>query len=102
MDEPFASVDAQTRSDLEDMLLNIWRRFGQTILFITHDIEEAIFLATKVVVVSARPSRTIDTFSVNLGLKRDQLTTREEPTFLELRHRVYTALRSMQPSSAGQ
>jgi|SRR5579862_268515 len=93
MDEPFASVDAQTRCELEDMLQKIWRQFGQTILFITHDIEEAIYLATKVVVVSARPSKTLDTISIDLGPRRDQLTTRENRQFLELRHRVYRAIK---------
>ena len=93
MDEPFASVDAQTRGELEDVVLRIWKEFDQTILFVTHDIEEAIYLATKVVVVGPRPSRVIDAFSVDLGPERDQLVTREDHRFLELRHRVYNAIR---------
>jgi NitT/TauT family transport system ATP-binding protein len=93
MDEPFASVDAQTRGDLEDLVRRIWKEFDQTILLVTHDIEEAIYLATKVVVIGARPSRVIDYFSVDLGTERDQLATREDHRFLELRHRVYDAIR---------
>ncbi len=103
MDEPFASVDAQTRSELEDVVLRIWKEYEQTVLFVTHDIEEAIYLATKVVVIGARPSRVIDTFSVELGPDRDQLTTRESRHFLDLRHRVYRAIRTArEPSSITQ
>jgi NitT/TauT family transport system ATP-binding protein len=102
MDEPFASVDAQTRNELEDMLLNIWEQFNQTILFITHDIEEAIYLATKIVVISARPSKTLDTISVELGKKRDQLLTRENQQFLELRHRVYRTIKNERNLSHGR
>ena len=101
MDEPFASLDAQTRGELEDMLLAVWRQFNQTILFITHDIEEAIYLATKVVVVSARPSQTLETISVDLGAQRDQLKTREDCRFLGLRHHVYAEIKKIQtPCSA--
>ncbi len=93
MDEPFASVDAQTRGELEDAVRQIWKKYAQTVLFVTHDIEEAIYLATKVVVIGARPSSVIDAFPVELGQDRDQLTTREQRHFLDLRQRVYRAIR---------
>jgi NitT/TauT family transport system ATP-binding protein len=99
MDEPFASVDAQTRAELEDIVLRIWKEFDQTILFVTHDIEEAIYLATKVVVIGPRPSRVIDAFSVDLSSERDQLATREDARFLELRHRVYDSIRKPKTAS---
>jgi len=99
MDEPFASVDAQTRAELEDVVLQIWKKYAQTVLFVTHDIEEAIYLATKVVVIGARPSSVIDAFPVELGPNRDQLTTREHRHFLDLRQRVYRAIRKEKDAS---
>ena len=89
MDEPFASVDAQTRISLEMMLLELWERLGISVLFVTHDIEEAILLSDRVLVLSQRPSSVIAEIEVDLPRPRDQLKTKELPRFLELREQVY-------------
>jgi NitT/TauT family transport system ATP-binding protein len=85
MDEPFASVDAQTRSQLESMLLDLWREFGWTVLFVTHDIDEAIFMADRVLVLSRRPSRILRAVTVALDRPRDQIETRARPEFQQYR-----------------
>ena len=89
MDEPFASVDAQTRISLEMMLLELWERLELSVLFVTHDIEEAILLSDRVLVLSQRPSSVIAEIDVDLPRPRDQLKTKELPRFLELRERIY-------------
>jgi NitT/TauT family transport system ATP-binding protein len=92
MDEPFASVDAQTRISLEMMLLELWERLQISVLFVTHDIEEAILLSDRVLVLSARPSTVIAELEVDLPRPRDQLRTKELPRFLELREEIYALL----------
>ena len=92
MDEPFASVDAQTRSDLEDTILEIWSRFSQTILLVTHDIEEAIYLADRVLVLSGRPSEIREEIKIDLERPRNQLTTKEDKRFIEYRRYIYTLI----------
>ncbi len=89
MDEPFASVDAQTRAVLEDLLLDVWERLGVTILFVTHDIDEAVYLSDRVAVLSQRPSVVLEEIEVPLPRPRDQLETRADPRFGELRSRVF-------------
>jgi NitT/TauT family transport system ATP-binding protein len=93
MDEPFASVDAQTRADLEDLLLGIWRRYAITILFVTHDIDEAVYLAQRVLVLR-RPAHVHEVVEIDLPAERDQLTTKQLPRFGELRTRVLSSLRA--------
>lgn len=89
MDEPFASVDAQTRAELEDLALRVRDESGQAIILITHDIDEAIYLADTVIVLGGAPASVIDTIRVPFGPKRDQLTTKALPEFAELRSRVH-------------
>lgn len=89
MDEPFGSLDALTRIELEDTLLRLWESLRSTILFVTHDIEEAVYLSDRVYVLSRRPSRMIEDTAVNLPRPRDQLATRESARFIELRHRTF-------------
>ncbi|KAB8197808.1 ATP-binding cassette domain-containing protein [Nonomuraea phyllanthi] len=89
MDEPFAAVDAQTRADLEDLILRLWRDLGVTTLFVTHDIDEAVYLGQRVVVLSASPTVVMEDLKVDLPPERDQLTTRSLPRFGELRGHVY-------------
>jgi NitT/TauT family transport system ATP-binding protein len=93
MDEPFASVDAQTRSDLEDTILEIWSRYSQTILLVTHDIEEAIYLADRVLVLSQRPSEIREEIQIDLERPRNQLTTKEDKRFVEYRRYIYTLIK---------
>jgi len=94
MDEPFASVDAQTRAELEDLTLRIRRDYDMTILFVTHDIDESVYLADRVVVLSRPPARLLDNIVVDLPAERDQITTREIDTFVHLRGKVARMIRS--------
>ena len=94
MDEPFGSVDAQTRTDLEDLLLALWERYSKTILFVTHDIDEAVYLSNRVIVLSRRPSVVLDTISVNLERPRNQLQTKGDMRFIALRNRIYSMIKS--------
>ena len=89
MDEPFGSVDAMTRLELEDALLRLWKDLRTTILFVTHDIEEAIYLSDRIHVLSRRPSRVIQGIEVPLSRPRTQLTTRADGLFMELRNEIY-------------
>ena len=89
MDEPFAAVDAQTRADLEDLIRDIWKRLGMTILFITHDIDESVYLGQRVLVLSKSPTVVQSDLAIDLPTERDQLSTRASPRFAELRSEVY-------------
>jgi len=89
MDEPFGSLDALTRLELEDALLEIWQELETTILFVTHDIEEAIYLSDRIWVLSRRPSRIVETIQVDLNRPRNQVETRGNARFMELRNEIY-------------
>lgn len=93
MDEPFASVDAQTRFELEDLCLRIREQFGMTIVVVTHDIDEAVYLSDRVIVLGERPARVTEIIDVDFGGARDQLTTRAVPEFAELRSEVFELIR---------
>jgi NitT/TauT family transport system ATP-binding protein len=93
MDEPFASVDAQTRSDLEDLVLKLRHDYGITILFVTHDIDESVYLADRVVILSQRPTVVQELLEVPLPRPRDQVATKELPEFAHLRAHVYRAIK---------
>jgi NitT/TauT family transport system ATP-binding protein len=93
LDEPFASVDAQTRADLEDLLLEVWGRTGLTVLLVTHDIDEAVYLADRIVVLSAAPTRVKETIEVELPRPRDQIATKELPAFAHLRAAVFASIK---------
>ena len=92
MDEPFAAVDAQTRADLEDLIRDVWQQLGVTLLFVTHDIDEAVYLGQRVIVLSAAPTVVIENVAINLPDARDQLTTRADPRFTELRGHIYAQI----------
>ncbi|GIF42168.1 ABC transporter ATP-binding protein [Actinoplanes xinjiangensis] len=94
MDEPFAAVDAQTRADLEDLVRQLWKRLGVTILFVTHDIDESVYLGQRVVMLSSSPTVVQDELIIDLPAERDQLTTRAAPRFIELRTRVYEQIQA--------
>lgn len=89
MDEPFAAVDAQTRADLEDLIRNVWTTLGVTVLFVTHDIDESVYLGQRVVILSSSPTVVQEDIPIDLPADRDQLTTRSLPRFTELRGHVY-------------
>jgi NitT/TauT family transport system ATP-binding protein len=93
MDEPFASVDAQTRAELEDLLLDVWDRTQLTVLLVTHDIDEAVYLADRVAVLSSSPTRVKETVKVDLPRPRDQITTKEMPEFAHLRTHIFASIK---------
>jgi NitT/TauT family transport system ATP-binding protein len=93
MDEPFASVDAQTRADLEDLILRVRDEFHVTVLFVTHDIDEAIYLSDRVIVLTPPPTQVKEVVEVDLPRPRDQLATKSLPAFTRLRARVFERIR---------
>jgi NitT/TauT family transport system ATP-binding protein len=93
MDEPFASVDAQTRGDLEDLVLRVREEHGMTILLVTHDIDESVYLADRVLVLSTAPTTVVETLKVGLPRERDQIITRESDEFVHLRGEVARLLK---------
>jgi NitT/TauT family transport system ATP-binding protein len=93
MDEPFASVDAQTRADLEDLVRRLQVDLGLTVLLVTHDIDEAVYLADRIVALAGSPARVAEVVRVGLGPVRDQLDTKLLPRFAELRAHVYRLIR---------
>jgi NitT/TauT family transport system ATP-binding protein len=96
MDEPFASVDAQTRGDLEDLVLQVREQFGVTVLFVTHDIDESVYLADRIVVLTPSPTEVREVLSVDLPHPRDQVDTKELPEFARLRAHVYRLIKREQ------
>lgn len=88
MDEPFASVDAQTRFDLEDLILKVRRELGITVVLVTHDIDEAIYLGDRIVALSKNPSVVQEVVEVPLGENRSQVQTRSSDEFLGLRRHL--------------
>ncbi|MEI4273859.1 ABC transporter ATP-binding protein [Klenkia sp. LSe6-5] len=94
MDEPFASVDAQTRAELEDVVRNLRSEFDMTILFITHDIDESVYLADRVVVLTPSPTTVREIVEIPLGAERDQIKTKELDEFVHLRGHIYRAVKN--------
>ncbi len=94
MDEPFASVDAQTRSDLEDLMLSVRNDVGTAVLLVTHDVDEAVYLSDRVVVLSSSPATVLDVVEIDLPPARDQLTTKRLPRFAEYRSHVMELIRA--------
>jgi NitT/TauT family transport system ATP-binding protein len=93
MDEPFGALDEIVRDHLNEQLLQLWDKTGKTVLFVTHSIPEAVFLSTKIVVMSPRPGRIIDVIDCDFARDRT-LEIRETPEFLKIAQRVRTGLRA--------
>jgi NitT/TauT family transport system ATP-binding protein len=93
MDEPFASVDAQTRGDLEDLVLRVREEFAVTVVFVTHDIDESVYLSDRVVVLTHAPTVVEEIIDVELPFPRDQIATKELPEFAHLRGHVYRLIK---------
>ena len=93
MDEPFGALDEIVRDRLNEELLSLWRRTGKTIGFVTHSIPEAVYLSTKIVVMSPRPGRITDVIDSPLPKERP-LDIRDTPEFIEVAHRVREGLRA--------
>jgi NitT/TauT family transport system ATP-binding protein len=96
MDEPFASVDAQTRGDLEDLILRVRAQYGITVLFVTHDIDESVYLSDRVIVLTHSPTEVKEAIRVELPSPRDQIATKELPEFTQLRAHVYRLIKREQ------
>lgn len=93
MDEPFASVDAQTRADLEDLVAAVRAEFDITIVFITHDIDEAVYLSDRVIVLSKSPTTVLDQIAIELPRPRDQIATKALPQFVAKRSAIARLIR---------
>src|SRR5882724_9932206 len=100
MDEPFSALDAMMRVELQDLLLKLWQDFGLTILFVTHDLDEALYLAQRVIMLSASPGQVAEVVDVPLPYPRRQVETRREPVYLKLREQLYNSM--MQQVIAGR
>ncbi|WP_043848416.1 ABC transporter ATP-binding protein [Amycolatopsis keratiniphila] len=100
MDEPFASVDAQTRFELEDLTRRVQRENGSTVLVVTHDIDESVYLSDRVLVLSKSPAKIVADLPVGLPEERDQITTRESAEFVTLRGEVARLLHGGAPEAA--
>jgi NitT/TauT family transport system ATP-binding protein len=96
MDEPFGALDAMTKEQLQDELQTVHRITGATIVFVTHDIDEAVYLSDRVLVLAGSPARVTSELEVTLPRPRDQISTKEHAAYLALRHAAYLALRGGQ------
>jgi len=94
MDEPFAALDAQTRDGLQDELLRIWERTGKTVVFITHGIEEAVYLGRRVAVMTSRPGRIKQVVDIPLTARSSTEDLRSDPEFAHYRHEIWSLLRA--------
>lgn len=95
MDEPFASVDAQTRFDLEDLVLRLQEETRMSVVLVTHDVDEAVYLSNRVAIVTKSPSRIDEIVDVDLPAERNQLETKHDHRFGELRSHVLMRIRNM-------
>ena len=102
MDEPFASVDAQTRADLQDMALEVWKAHDSTVLFVTHDIDESVYLSGRVIVLSQPPATVAAEIPVDLPRPRDQIETKALPAFVEQRAEVARLIRRPRPGQEAE
>ena len=100
LDEPLAAVDAQTRGEIQDLLLDLARRYARTCVLVTHDVDEAVYMADRVIVLSQRPTSVVREIEVALAYPRDQITTRSHPEYLRLRAELLGMIRAM-PKSSG-
>jgi NitT/TauT family transport system ATP-binding protein len=100
MDEPFGALDAMTKASLQDELLRVQEQTGATIIFITHDVEEAVYLGDRVMALGGIPGQIIDVHDVDLPRPRNQISTRELPEFLRLRHEAYATVVTAEGSHA--
>ena len=92
MDEPFGALDAMTRQSLQDEVLRIAAERQATVLFVTHDLEEALYLGDRIIALYSNPGRIARVVDIPLPRPRDQLTTREHPEFLRLRRELFTVM----------
>jgi len=99
LDEPFSAVDALTRVELQTLVLDLWRQRGLTVVLVTHDVDEAVFLADRIAILSKRPTVVEDIVATRIPHPRDAIATRELPRFIELRHALMERLLGRGPST---
>jgi len=92
LDEPFSAVDALTRVELQTLILDLWRRHGLTVVLVTHDVDEAVFLSDRIAILSRRPTTVEEVIDTGIAHPRDAIATREHPRFLALRHALMERL----------
>jgi NitT/TauT family transport system ATP-binding protein len=100
MDEPFSAVDAMTRAILQELVMRIWQTLPITILFVTHDVDEAVFLSTRIVSLGRSGEGIAQDVANDLPLPRDQIATRSDPRFIELRQRLFAGIFVQEKNSA--
>jgi NitT/TauT family transport system ATP-binding protein len=100
MDEPFSAVDALTRAALQDLLLEVRARLGITVLFVTHDVEEAVYLSTRVVALTRAPAYIDSSVEIDLPFPRDQIATRESAAFIAYRRQLLSRVLAQQAGAA--
>ncbi|ASG62798.1 ABC transporter ATP-binding protein [Kluyvera genomosp. 3] len=93
LDEPFGALDAQTRLMMQELLREAWLSTGTTLLFVTHDVEEALFLADRILIMSAKPGKIVDEIVLPFGRERDIETLAEHPAYSEIKHHVLHRVR---------
>lgn len=98
MDEPFSAVDAMTRAILQELIMGIWQKLPVTVLFVTHDVDEAVFLSTRIISLGRTGSGISEDLAIDLPLPRDQIATRANPRFTELRQRLFSAIFTQEKS----
>jgi NitT/TauT family transport system ATP-binding protein len=99
MDEPFSAVDAMTRALLQELILKIWTALPITILFVTHDVEEAVFLSSRIIALKKAPGGMSDDVAVDLAYPRDPVETRNEPRFQEIRQAFFKSIFSQEKAA---
>jgi NitT/TauT family transport system ATP-binding protein len=100
MDEPFSAVDAMTRAILQELILKIWETIPVTILFVTHDVEEAVFLSSRVLSLSRAPATIREDLVIDLPYPRDQIKTRDDERFTAFRQRLFSSIFLQEKSGA--
>ncbi len=94
MDEPFGALDAQTRMMMQELLRDAWLSTGTTVLFVTHDVEEALFLADRILIMSARPGKIVDEVVLPFGQSRDIETLAQSPGYADIKQRILHLVRT--------
>ncbi|NDJ87524.1 MAG: ABC transporter ATP-binding protein [Chloroflexi bacterium] len=93
LDEPFGALDALTRRDLQAWLLDVWQHFEHTVIFVTHDVEEAIYLSDRVIVLSPRPGQIVEAFDIPFGRPRHETVELFSPEMIALESELFHALK---------